>query len=448
MTSTPKNPALPGKSPWRVAIASFAGTTIEYYDFAIYGLAAALVFPAVFFSAADPVIGTLGAFATFAVGFLARPLGGILSGHFGDKIGRKPILVLTLVVMGVATALIGLLPSYNQIGMAAPILLLVLRIIQGMAFGGEWGGAVLMAFEHATPGRKALYASLPQIGPPAGALLGNGVFALVALLPKDQLLTWGWRVPFLLSAVLVIVGLIIRSKIEESPEFQATKETGRAAKAPILQVLRRDLGRVGLVLGGYIGIGAFAGVATTYMVSYATTTANVPASQLLQIMLISNIVQLPLMVLSGWLADKIGFRPLMVAGPILAIVGVFVLFAGINTGSYPLMLAGYLIGVSIFLSVCTGAQPALFAGAFSLEVRYTGMSLGYTLANVFGTGLAPIVATMLFSATGTGYAVAAYVAVLLTISLICLNILVTKAQKRPHVNGVEPTDSFAGSTSK
>lgn len=437
----PLDSAPPKNALWRVASASFAGTTIEYYDFAIYGLASALVFPAVFFSASDPLTGTLGAFATFAVGFVARPLGGILFGHFGDKVGRKPILVFTLVLMGVASTAIGLLPGYAQIGVAAPILLVTLRIVQGVAFGGEWGGAVLMAFEYATPGRRGLFASLPQVGPAAGALIGNAVFALVALLPQDQLLSWGWRIPFLASAVLVVIGLLIRLKIAESPEFTAAKSSGRETRVPILHVLRHDLGRAALVMGGFLGFGAFAGLAITYMVTYATATVGVPASSILPIILIANAVQLPLMILSGFLADRIGFRPLMIAGPIIAIVGVFVLFAGVNTGQWTLMLLAYVFAFGVGYTVCAGAQPALFADAFTPEVRYTGMSLGYTLANVLGTGILPFVAALLLAATGSGYAIAAYVAVLLVVSLVCLNLLITVSRRRVRAVGVEAAES-------
>lgn len=405
-----------------------AGTTIEYYDFAIYGLAAALIFPKFFFPSDDPVVGVMAAFATFAVGFIARPLGGMILGHFGDRVGRKPILVLTLVMMGVASALIGLLPTYAAVGVWAPILLVSLRILQGIAFGGEWGGAVLMAFEYAPAGRKAFFGSIPQVGPVAGALLGSGVFALITLMPEEALLSWGWRVPFLFSVVLVVIGMLIRSRVSESPEFEAMKKRGGRSSMPLLEVFRKNMGTVTLVMLSYLGFGAYAGLLVTYMLSYGTKQVGIPASVLLSFALIASALQIPMMLLSGHLADRIGMRKIMVAGPLLSIVGVFTLFMGVNTGQ-PLGVAVGFVVAQLCYGVCTGAQPALFAGSFQPSVRFTGMSLGYQLANVLGTGITPLIAAYIFSVTGSGYAVATYVATALVVSLISLNVLVTVARR-------------------
>ncbi|WP_442542711.1 MFS transporter [Arthrobacter sp. KN11-1C] len=447
MTNAPSSPkGLTRKKAWQVAGASLAGTTIEYYDFAIYGLAAALVFPKFFFPGGDPVLSSMAAFATFAVGFIARPVGGLIFGHFGDRIGRKPTLVITLVMMGIASALIGVLPTYQSVGIWAPILLVTLRILQGIAFGGEWGGAVLMAFEYAPPGRKAFFGSIPQVGPVAGALLGSGVFALITLMPEEAVLSWGWRVPFLFSVVLVVVGMLMRSKVSESPEFEALKEQGQTAALPFVDVLKKNPGSVVLIIFGYLGFGAYAAVLVTYMLSYGTKQLGIPASVLLTFALLASALQIPMMLLSGYMADRFGMRKVMVAGPILAIVGVYVLFTGVGTGQ-PLGIGlGYVIG-QLCYSVCAGAQPALFAEAFPAPVRFTGMSLGYQVANVLGTGVTPLLATVIVSQTGSGYAVATYVAAVLVISLICLNLLVSKASRNTRERVIAPVVEHSSTAS-
>ncbi|OUS91362.1 MFS transporter [Rhodococcus sp. NCIMB 12038] len=404
----------------KVAAASLAGTAIEYYDFAIYGLAAALVFPQLFFAGSSPVVGTLASFGTFAVGFIARPLGGILFGHFGDRIGRKPMLVITLVLMGVCSTAIGLLPTHEQVGVWAPVLLVLLRITQGIAFGGEWGGAVLMAFEYSPPNRRGFFAAVPQVGPTVGALAGNGVFALVALLPEEQMLSWGWRIPFLFSAVLVVIGIFVRSRIAESPDFLEVKNDGVEARVPLLEVIRNDMSRVLLVVAGYFGFGAFAAVGISWMVKYGTGTVGVAPSSLLATMMMANVIQVPVLLVSGSLADRWGHRKLFLVGPPLAAIGIFVLFAGVNTGIPLGVFVGYAVGQAIFYGISFGALPSLFADAFDSRVRYTGMSLGYQLGNVVGTGLTPLIATLLLDATGSGYAVATYVAVTIGISMLAL----------------------------
>ncbi len=259
----------------RVAVASFIGTTVEYYDFFIYGTAAALVFPKLFFPGVDSAMGILLSFATFGVGFLARPLGGIVFGHFGDRIGRKKMLVLSLVGMGSATVLMGLLPGYDQIGIAAPILLTVLRLVQGFAVGGEWGGATLMAVEHAPQSKKGFYGAFSQMGAPAGTSVATLAFLLVAQLPDDEFLSWGWRLPFLFSAVLIGIGLFIRLSLAESPDFAAVRERNAVVALPVVTAVRRHWREILLVAGTYLSQGVFAYICSAYLISYATANAGI-----------------------------------------------------------------------------------------------------------------------------------------------------------------------------
>ncbi|WP_336714484.1 MFS transporter [Arthrobacter sp. USHLN218] len=426
----------------RVAGASLAGNAIEYYDFSIYGLAAALVFPQLFFPDNDPFIATLATFGTLAVGYISRPLGAVVFGHFGDRIGRKPMLVITLLLMGVATLAIGLLPTFEQVGIWAAVMLTGLRFLQGIAFGGEWGGAILMAFEYAPENRRGLFAAIPQVGPATGALLGNAVFLLVTLMPQDQLLSWGWRVPFLFSFVLVIVGMFIRLKIAESPEFQATKERGRDVKVPIASVLKNNLRAVLLVAGGFLGFGAFSVVVMTYLVGYSQKDMGIPASTMLTFTMISFAIQIPMILFSGHLSDKYGRRGLIIIGSVAAIVAIFFMFWAVSTAQPPLVGVAYAVGFGWLYTICYGLQPALFADAFPAEVRFTGMSLGYQLANVVGSGFTPMIATWLLHSTGNLYAVPVFVAATLAISLICLVRLAVLAQARKSQEGLfDPRDS-------
>ncbi|MEU2003346.1 MFS transporter [Rhodococcus sp. NPDC019627] len=408
----------------KIAAASMAGTALEYYDFSIYGLAAALVFPTLFFPQSNAFVGALASFGTLAVGYFSRPLGAVIFGHFGDKIGRKPVLVITLVIMGVASTAIGLLPTYENIGAWAAVVLVSLRFLQGVAFGGEWGGAILMAFEYARPERRGFFASVPQVGPAVGTLLGNAVFLLVTLLPEDEMLSWGWRVPFLLSAVLVALGLIVRLKIAESPEFTALKAEGISAKVPLAEVLRSHRKPVLLVCGAFLGYGAFSVVALTFLVGYARSTQGVSSSITLAAILATCMVQIPVIMLGGYASDRFGRRRIMTVGPLAAIAGTLLLFWTINTAQPAWIIFGYVVGMGVLFTSAYGAQPALFADSFEPSVRYTGMSLGYQLSNVIGSGLMPLVATLLLKATGTPYAIAAAIVVALAVSMACLLALV------------------------
>jgi MFS family permease len=302
--------------PMKVAMASFIGTTVEYYDFFIYGTAAALVFPKLFFPEASPLMGTLLSFATFGVGFLARPLGGIVFGHFGDRVGRKKMLIISLVGMGAATFLMGLLPGYAQIGIAAPILLTVLRIFQGFCVGGEWGGATLMAVEHAPKGKKGFYGAFPQMGAPAGVALATVAFLGASQLPGDQFIAWGWRLPFLVSAVLVIVGLIIRLTIAESPAFAAAREKKELVKLPIKEAFRRHPKEIFLVAGTYLSQGVFAYITMSYLVSYGTAAAGIDRTSVLIGVFIAGIVAVVLYPIFGSLSDKYGRKTMYLIGAV------------------------------------------------------------------------------------------------------------------------------------
>ncbi|UZF48517.1 MFS transporter [Rhodococcus rhodochrous] len=419
MTEPMVSPAGDATKVRKIAAASMAGTALEYYDFSIYGLAAALVFPTLFFPQSNAFVGALASFGTLAVGYFSRPLGAVIFGHFGDKIGRKPVLVITLVIMGVASTAIGLLPTYSTIGTWAAVVLVSLRFLQGVAFGGEWGGAILMAFEYARPERRGFFASVPQVGPAVGTLLGNAVFLLVTFLPEDALLSWGWRIPFLLSALLVVLGLIVRLKIAESPEFAALKAEGTAAKVPLADVMRSHLKPVLLVCGSFLGYGAFSIVALTFLVGYARNTQGVSSSITLTAILATCMVQIPVIMLGGYASDRFGRRRIMTVGPLAAIVGTVLLFWTISTAHPAWIILGYVIGMGVLFTSAYGAQPALFADSFEPNVRYTGMSLGYQLSNVIGSGLMPLVATLLLNATGSLYAIAGAIVVALAVSMAC-----------------------------
>ena len=379
-----------------VAMASLIGTTIEWYDFFLYGTAAALVFNRLFFPNTDPLMGTLYAFGTYSVGFFARPVGGIVIGHYGDRVGRKSMLVLTLLIMGIATALIGVLPTYQQIGPWAAVLLIVLRIAQGFGVGGEWGGAVLMAVEHAPPGRRGFYGSWPQIGVPAGLVLSTFVFTIFSTgLPDDQFLAWGWRVPFLVSALLVIVGLLIRMRILETPSFEKMKEASAEARQPILEVLTRYPKQVLLAMGArFAENGAFY-IYSVFVLVYATQQVKIPQRTILYAMLFGAVCELVAIPLYGALSDRIGRRPVYLFGAIGVAVLAFPLFWLLDTGSASMAaLAMFLVFIFAHAPMY-GPQGAFLSELFGTRVRYSGASLGSQLASVLAGGLSPFIATRL-----------------------------------------------------
>lgn len=435
----------PRSVPWKLTAATVTGNTIEFYDFTVYGTLTALVFNQLFFPEADPAVGTLLAFATFAVGFLSRPLGGAVFGHLGDRFGRKPMLMWSLGVMGAATFLMGLLPTYATAGVWAPILLTVLRFCQGFGIGGEWGGAVSLMVENAPPRRRGWYGSLVQSGSALGIILSAlTVTILLATLSTDQLLSWGWRIPFLLSAVLVIVGMIIRLKIAESPEFRTVKAEGRAVDVPIIAVLKHHLRPVLLVTGGFLGFGAFSIIVMAYLVNYSTNQAGIDPTVMLSFTLLSFVLQIPTILFFGHLSDRVDRRRLMAVGSVLAMVSIFGMFWAVESHNPWLIMLGYAVGFGCLYPVAYGAQPALFADAFTPEVRFTGMSLGYQGANVLGSGFTPMIAASLLQYTGSPWAIPVFVTLTLVISMLCLMRLATLAAQRKALTSATSRDPQAG----
>jgi metabolite-proton symporter len=411
----------------KVVFASLVGTAVEWYDFFLYGSAAALVFGALFFPSSDPVTGTLLAFGTYALGFVARPLGGIVFGHFGDRIGRKRMLVVSLMLMGVATVAIGLLPTYATIGLAAPVLLLVCRLAQGFAVGGEWGGAVLMAAEHGDDARRGFWSSWPQAGVALGNLLATGVLWVLALVQSDEAFkAWGWRIPFLLSAVLVLVGLWVRLSIEESPVFQQTRarlaETGRDHQ-PLREVVRRYpreiLVAMGMRLAENIGYYLITVISITYLTTYAGTTAD--KSMILTALLIGSAVQFVVIPLIGAVSDRVGRRPLYLAGAVGLAIWSYVFFGLLESRSEPKIILAVVVGLFLH-ALMYAPQAAFFSELFGTSVRYTGASVGYQLASILAGALAPIIALKLLGdvANPNPTAVAVYMTVASVLTVVAV----------------------------
>ncbi len=402
----------------RVVLASFIGTTIEWYDFFRYGTAAALVFNQLFFPTLDPWAGTMASFATYAVGFFARPVGGIVFGHFGDRMGRKSMLVTTLMLMGLATFLIGVLPTYAQVGVAAPVMLVILRFIQGFGVGGEWGGAVLMVVEHGHRGRRGLYASWVQAGVPAGLLLATTVFNLVSLLPDETFLRWGWRVPFLLGIALLGVGLFIRLQIFESPLFAKVRDRQQQSGVPFFEVFRRYPRNVLLAMGARFAENGCFYVFTVFVLTYATIELDVPRTSILNGVLIGSAVQFFVIPAFGILSDRIGRRPVYLGGAAALAVFAFPFFWMINTANTTLIGLSIVIGLIVHAAMYA-PQAAFFSELFGTEVRYTGASIGYQLASPLAGGLAPLISMALLQWNdGQPWPVAVYLIILSAITLV------------------------------
>jgi MFS transporter, MHS family, shikimate and dehydroshikimate transport protein len=403
-----------------VGIASLIGTTIEWYDFFLYGTAAALVLNKIFFPTFDPFAGMLASLATYAVGFIARPLGGIIIGHYGDKIGRKSMLVLTLIIMGIATFLIGILPTYDQIGPAAAVLLVLLRIAQGFGVGGEWGGAILMAVEHAPPGRRGFYGSWPQIGVPAGLLLSTIVFTPFSRLPQEDFLSWGWRVPFLLSIVLVFVGLVIRVRIIETPAFSRMKEQRQEARQPIFEVLRRYPREVLIAMGARLAENGAFYLYTVFVLIYATQHVQMDRSIVLTAIMIAAAVELISIPLFGALSDWIGRRPVYLFGAITTAVLSYPLFWMLDTGSTSLVRLALVLALAVGHAAMYAPQGAFFSELFGARVRYSGASLGAQLSSVIAGGLSPIIATTLLEYGYGRGALSLYLIGMATVTIIAV----------------------------
>jgi MHS family shikimate/dehydroshikimate transporter-like MFS transporter len=376
----------------RVVIASAFGTVVEWYDFFIYGTAAALVFGKLFFPSSDPVVSTVAAFSVYAAGYLARPLGGIVFGHFGDRIGRRSMLVLTLLLMGFGTFLVGLLPTYDQIGVLAPILLIILRLIQAIGLGGEWGGAVLMVAESAPAHQRGLFGSVVQLGNPLGRLVATGVFALVSQLPPSDFLAWGWRLPFLASAVLIVVGFVIRYQLTETPAFEAIRKTRQISKMPVLEALVQFWWETALAIGLKVTEVAWVGVLTVFAVSYLTKQLGMSQAFVLEAITLATFVELFAMPLAGWLSDRVGRKTIYVAGTLFSIVFAFPLFWLLETRDPTIVLLTIVVGVSCAQGIIFALHASFMPELFGTKVRYSGISLGFQVGAAIGGGLTPLVA--------------------------------------------------------
>ena len=400
-----------------VAMTALGGTSIEWYDFFIYGTAAALVFPTLFFSDDMPrYVSLLASFSTFAVGFLARPVGGVVFGHFGDRVGRKAALVTALMMMGVATTLIGLLPSYEQIGPLAPVLLIFLRFVQGLAVGGQWGGAMLLVTENAPSNQRGFYGAFAQCGAPAGLVLANLAFLAVSgSLSDEAFMDWGWRVPFISSVLLIGLSLYVQLKLEDTEAFkelaEASQPTEAKPRSPVLKALTTYPREIALAAGSFLGVQVTFYICVAFIISYGTDPEglNIARSDMLTAVLVSTMFAIPANFFFGAWSDRHGRRGVYKLGAILTGIWAFVMFAMIDTGNWYLITAGLSIS-HIFISMMYGPQAALLSELFSTEVRYSGASLGYQLGAILGGGFAPIIATTLLLIFGSSMWVAGYIA--------------------------------------
>lgn len=377
------------------ALASMAGTTIEWYDFFLYGSAAALVFNKIFFPSFDPLTGTLAAFATYTVGFIARPLGGIVFGHFGDKIGRKRAFIYTLFLMGIPTILIGFVPSYESIGYWAAVILVILRVCQGLAIGGDWGGAVLITVEHAPEGKKGFYGSLPQTGVAFGLLLSAFALAMVSLLPDEAMMSWGWRIPFIASVILLLIGWYVRIRVSESPEFQKMQKEGTIARSPIKEAVVHHWKPLLKVMGGRLGEVTWFYTVSAFSLAYATQTLGLSRSTILDAVMIGAAVSIFTIPLGGIIGDKIGQGLTFTLGALGMIGFSFYFFDWLGTGEFFWIVMAMVVAIAGVYACLYGSQGQLFPRQFPPEVRYSGISLGVQISGALGGGFAPLIATYL-----------------------------------------------------
>ncbi|MEU0741182.1 MFS transporter [Streptomyces sp. NPDC006134] len=425
----------------RIVAASLIGTTIEWYDFFLYGSAAALVFNKLFFPESDPLVGTLLSFLTYAVGFAARPLGALVFGHYGDRLGRKKLLVLSLLLMGGATFAIGLLPTHATIGTAAPVLLTVLRLVQGFALGGEWGGAVLLVSEHGDARRRGFWASWPQTGAPAGQLLATGVLSLLTAVLSDAAFgSWGWRIPFLLSGVLVIVGLWIRLSVDESPVFKqalerAEAKSARAERLPLVAVLRYHWRDVLVAMGARMAENIGYYVITAFVLVYATTSAGVSKQTALNAVLIASAVHFAVIPAWGALSDRVGRRPVYLLGAAGVGLWMFPFFWLIDTGGFGALLLAVTVGL-VLHGAMYAPQAAFFSEMFATRMRYSGASIGAQFASVAAGAPAPLIATALMSGYGSSTPISLYVIAAAVLTIVA--VAAGKETRHRDLAGISP----------
>jgi metabolite-proton symporter len=420
----------------RVVMTSLAASSIEWYDFFIYGTAAALVFPKLFFAAdLPPAVAQLAAFSTFAVGFIARPVGGVVFGHFGDKIGRKRALVTAMMIMGLATTAVGLMPSYATIGVAAPLILIGLRFLQGLAVGGQWGGAALLAIENAPVQKRGFYGSFAQMGVPAGVITANLIFTIMGkTVAPAAFADWGWRIPFLLSILLVGLSLYVQMMLEDTPEFKALAKAedkvARKQSSPILDAIAKNPKGILLAAGSFVAANGTFYIMITYAVAYTTKTLHVPKETILWAVMLGSLISAPVLPITAALSDRFGRRGIFLAGAALELLWAVPFFLLLNTGQFPAMVLA-LAGGLVFNSVMYGLQAAMMTEMFDTEFRYSGASLGYQIGAIFGGGFAPIIATALFEKYQSAMAISAYMAVLCAVSFLSVLIL-TETHKKEN----------------
>jgi MHS family shikimate/dehydroshikimate transporter-like MFS transporter len=414
----------------RILWSSVIGTAVEWYDFLIYGAATALVFNKIFFAAGDPALATIAAFGTYAVGFLARPLGAAIFGHFGDRVGRKAMLAITIIVMGLGTFLIGLLPTYQQIGVAAPVLLVVLRFLQGIGLGGEWGGAVLMVVENAPTNRRGLLGSMVQVGNPIGNIAAIGMFALVSQLPENDFMTWGWRIPFLISVLLVGVGLWIRLRMEETPAFRQIKAKNEVAKMPIVDIFKYHRRPFFTAVCLKISEIAYASIAGVFIMSYATSRLGLSRGLVLNGAFLSSLVALFSIPFFGWLSDKVGRKIMFYASCLFSALFAFPMFWLLDTRDPTIVILTIVVAISFGQMVMFGIGAPWYSELFTARLRYSGASLGFQVGAALSGGLSPLIAASLMAwAGGATWPVSVFLIVCALITAIATSVAPEMANK-------------------
>jgi MHS family shikimate/dehydroshikimate transporter-like MFS transporter len=417
----------------RIVWSSVIGTAVEWYDFLIYGTATALVFNKIFFAAGNATLATIAAFGTYAVGFLARPLGAAIFGHYGDRVGRKAMLAITIIVMGLGTFFIGLLPTYQQIGVAAPVLLIALRFLQGIGLGGEWGGAVLMVVENCPTERRGLLGSIVQVGNPIGNIAAIGMFALVASLPESEFMSWGWRIPFLISVLLVGVGLYIRLSMEETQAFQQVKAKNEVAQMPLVEVFKHNRRPFFIAVGLKISEISYASIAGVFVMSYATTSLGLSRSLVLNAAFLSSLVALAAIPLFGWMSDHIGRKTMCFATCLFQAAFAFPLFWLLDTKDSVLVVGSIVAAITFGQMVMFGIGAPWYSELFSARLRYSGASLGFQVGAAISGGLTPLIAASLMAWSG---GLTWPVSVML---IICAAITATAAAFAPEMANKELT---------